>query len=66
VNGRENIAKAGPNAIIAINHVSFLDAALILSIFESDPVFAIDHTMAQQWWVKPLLKFVRAFPLDPM
>jgi acyl-[acyl-carrier-protein]-phospholipid O-acyltransferase/long-chain-fatty-acid--[acyl-carrier-protein] ligase len=66
VNGRENIAKAGPNAIIAVNHVSFLDAALILSIFESDPVFAIDHTIAQQWWVKPLLKFVRAYPLDPM
>jgi acyl-[acyl-carrier-protein]-phospholipid O-acyltransferase/long-chain-fatty-acid--[acyl-carrier-protein] ligase len=22
--------------------------------------------MAQRWWVKPLLKFVRAFPLDPM
>jgi acyl-[acyl-carrier-protein]-phospholipid O-acyltransferase/long-chain-fatty-acid--[acyl-carrier-protein] ligase len=65
VHGRENIAKAGSNAIIAVNHVSFLDAALILSIFENDPVFAIDHTMAQQWWVKPLLKFVRAFPLDP-
>lgn len=65
VNGRENIAKAGPNAIIAVNHVSFLDAALILSIFESEPVFAIDHTMAQQWWVKPFLKLVRAFPLDP-
>ena len=66
VSGRENVAKAGANAIIAINHVSFLDAALILSIFEDEPVFAIDHTMAQQWWVKPLLKFVRAFPLDPM
>ena len=65
VHGRENIAKAGSNAIIAVNHVSFLDAALILSIFENEPVFAIDHTMAQQWWVKPLLKFVRAFPLDP-
>ena len=66
VNGRENVAKAGANAIIAINHVSFLDAALILSIFEDEPVFAIDHAMAQQWWVKPFLKFVRAFPLDPM
>jgi acyl-[acyl-carrier-protein]-phospholipid O-acyltransferase / long-chain-fatty-acid--[acyl-carrier-protein] ligase len=66
VSGRENVAKAGANAIIAINHVSFLDAALILSIFEDEPVFAIDHAMAQQWWVRPLLKFVRAFPLDPM
>jgi acyl-[acyl-carrier-protein]-phospholipid O-acyltransferase / long-chain-fatty-acid--[acyl-carrier-protein] ligase len=66
VTGRENIAKAGPNAIFSINHVSFLDAALILSIFEHEPVFAIDHTIARQWWVKPFLKVVRAYPLDPM
>jgi acyl-[acyl-carrier-protein]-phospholipid O-acyltransferase / long-chain-fatty-acid--[acyl-carrier-protein] ligase len=66
VTGRENVAKASPNAIIAINHVSFLDAALVLSIFDNDPVFAIDHTIAQRWWVKPFLHFVRAFPLDPM
>ena len=66
VSGREHIAKASPNAIIAINHVSFLDAALVMSIFDNDPVFAIDHEIAQRWWVKPFLHFVRAFPLDPM
>ena len=32
VTGLENIAKAGPNAIIALNHVSFLDAAVALSL----------------------------------
>ena len=63
--GRDNIAKASPNAIIAINHLSFLDAALVLSIFDNEPVFAIDHAIAQRWWVKPFLRFVRAFPLDP-
>ena len=63
--GRENVAKASPNAIIAINHLSFLDAALVLSIFDNEPVFAIDHAIAQRWWVKPFLHFVRAFPLDP-
>ncbi len=32
VRGAENFAKAGPNTIIALNHVSFLDAALALSL----------------------------------
>ncbi|MGZ8325698.1 MAG: MFS transporter, partial [Rhodoplanes sp.] len=65
VHGTENIAKAGPNAIIALNHVSFLDAPLALSMLEQDPVFAIDSTIAQRWWVKPFLHFTRAMPLDP-
>jgi len=65
VEGIENIAKAGPNAIIALNHVSFLDAALALSLLEKSPVFAIDQGIAQKWWAKPFVKLVRAFPLDP-
>jgi acyl-[acyl-carrier-protein]-phospholipid O-acyltransferase/long-chain-fatty-acid--[acyl-carrier-protein] ligase len=28
-------------------------------------VFAIDHGIAQRWWVKPFLKLTRAMPLDP-
>jgi acyl-[acyl-carrier-protein]-phospholipid O-acyltransferase / long-chain-fatty-acid--[acyl-carrier-protein] ligase len=65
VKGIENLAKAGPTAIIALNHVSFLDAGLALSILERDPVFAVDHGIAQRWWVKPFLKLTRAMPLDP-
>jgi acyl-[acyl-carrier-protein]-phospholipid O-acyltransferase / long-chain-fatty-acid--[acyl-carrier-protein] ligase len=63
--GLENFAKAGPNAIVALNHVSFLDAALALSVLDRDPLFAIDHGIAQRWWVKPFLRLVRAMPLDP-
>ncbi len=65
VKGRDNIAKAGPNAVIALNHVSFLDAALALSLLDHDPIFAIDSGIAQRWWVKPFLRLVRAYPLDP-
>ena len=65
VTGLENVAKAGPNAIIALNHVSFLDAAVALSLLEREPVFAIDSGIAQRWWVKPFLKLTRAVPLDP-
>jgi acyl-[acyl-carrier-protein]-phospholipid O-acyltransferase / long-chain-fatty-acid--[acyl-carrier-protein] ligase len=65
VTGLDNLAKAGPNPIIAINHVSFLDAAVALSLLEREPVFAIDSGIAQRWWVKPFLRFTRAMPLDP-
>jgi acyl-[acyl-carrier-protein]-phospholipid O-acyltransferase/long-chain-fatty-acid--[acyl-carrier-protein] ligase len=65
VKGVENFDKAGPNPIVALNHVSFLDAAAILSVMPKEPVFAIDSGIAQRWWVKPFLHFTRAIPLDP-
>ena len=63
--GVENLLNAGPNPIIALNHVSFLDAALAMSLLPKDPIFAIDSAMAQNWWVKPFMHFTRAMPLDP-
>jgi acyl-[acyl-carrier-protein]-phospholipid O-acyltransferase/long-chain-fatty-acid--[acyl-carrier-protein] ligase len=65
VKGMENVAKAGDRAIIALNHVSFLDAGLALSLLEKEPVFAIDSGIAQRWWVKPWLRITKAMPLDP-
>ncbi len=65
IKGHDNIAKAGPNPIIALNHVSFLDAALALSLLDRDPVFAIDRLIAERWWVKPFLRLTRAMPIDP-
>ncbi|MDE1996873.1 MAG: MFS transporter, partial [Rhizobiaceae bacterium] len=65
VEGLENIKKAGPAPIIALNHVSLLDGALALAITEEEPVFAIDYKIAQAWWVRPFLKMCRFLPLDP-
>jgi acyl-[acyl-carrier-protein]-phospholipid O-acyltransferase / long-chain-fatty-acid--[acyl-carrier-protein] ligase len=65
VKGAENFNNAGPNPIVALNHVSFLDAAVALSLMDKEPVFAIDYNIAQRWWVKPFLKLTRAMPLDP-
>ena len=65
VEGIENVAKAGPNAIIALNHVSLLDAEIAFSILDNNPVFAIDHQFAQKWWMKPIVKYMHALPLDP-
>jgi acyl-[acyl-carrier-protein]-phospholipid O-acyltransferase/long-chain-fatty-acid--[acyl-carrier-protein] ligase len=66
VKGLENIDKAGHNAIIALNHTSFLDAPLAVSILPKRPVFAIDVAMSKHWWIQPFLKFVRTMALDPL
>ncbi len=66
VNGLENIDKAGHNAIIALNHVSFLDPPLATAILPKRPVFAIDVAMSKRWWIQPFLKFVRTMALDPL
>lgn len=65
VTGAEHLKNAGPGSVIAINHVSFLDAPLIMALLDNDPVFAVDAGIAERWWIKPFLKLVRAFPLDP-
>lgn len=65
VSGLDNFQKAGQNPIIALNHISFLDAAAILSVLPMKPVFAIDYAISQKWWVKPFLRFAHVMPLDP-
>jgi len=66
VNGLDNVAKAGHNAVIALNHVSFLDPPLAMAILPKRPVFAIDVAMSQRWWIQPFLKFVHTKALDPL
>jgi acyl-[acyl-carrier-protein]-phospholipid O-acyltransferase/long-chain-fatty-acid--[acyl-carrier-protein] ligase len=65
VKGLENLEKAGPTCIVALNHVSFLDAALALGVLGRKVTFAIDYQIARRWWVRPFLHFVEALPLDP-
>jgi len=65
VKGVENLQRAGHNPIIALNHVSFLDAPLALSLIGRNAVFAIDSAIAQTWWARLFMPFTRALPLDP-
>src|SRR5882672_9398546 len=46
VKGIDHLNNAGPNVIIALNHVSFLDAGLAMSLRNRKPVFAIDVGIA--------------------
>ncbi len=66
VKGLENVAKAGHNAIIAMNHVSFLDAPVAMSLLPKRPVFAVDVAISRQWWIQPFLKVARTMALDPL
>jgi acyl-[acyl-carrier-protein]-phospholipid O-acyltransferase / long-chain-fatty-acid--[acyl-carrier-protein] ligase len=66
VHGIDHLNNAGPNVIVALNHVSFLDAGLALSLRNRKPVFAIDVGIAKRWWVRPFVKLTGALPLDPL
>ncbi len=65
VRGLEHLKAAGEKAVIVVNHASFLDGALLAAVLPGRPMFAIDTMMAQNWWVKPFLALVEAFPVDP-
>ncbi|RUV32271.1 acyl-[ACP]--phospholipid O-acyltransferase, partial [Mesorhizobium sp. M5C.F.Ca.IN.020.32.2.1] len=65
VEGMDNLKRAGVAPILALNHVSFLDGPLALTLTDEEPVFAIDYTIAQAWWMKPFMKLARALPLNP-
>jgi len=66
VKGLENLDKAGPRTIIALNHVSFLDPPLATAVLPKRPVFAVDVGISQRWWIQPVLKVMRTMALDPL
>ncbi|WP_348526503.1 AMP-binding protein, partial [Mesorhizobium sp.] len=45
--------------------VVFIADPLALTLTDEEPVFAIDYTIAQAWWMKPFMKLARALPLNP-
>ncbi|HKN26893.1 MAG TPA: acyl-[ACP]--phospholipid O-acyltransferase [Roseiarcus sp.] len=65
VKGIEHLPRAGERAVVAVSHVSFLDAPILLSLMEEPPLFAIDHGLAQRWWTRTVLKLAGVSPVDP-
>lgn len=65
IRGLENVAKAGPRAVIVSNHVSLLDPPLLAAFLPGRPMFAVNSFVANWFWVKPFLKLVETFPMDP-
>ena len=66
VKGMENFkAIQNEKIVIVANHLSYLDAALLATYFPSKLTFAINTKVAQHWLIKPFLKLIETFPLDP-
>ena len=65
IEGMEHARAASSHAVIAANHASFLDGLLLGAFLPGEPIFAIDTTIARQWWVRPFLSLVNALPVDP-
>ncbi len=65
VRGREHLPAPGTRAIIVPNHVSFMDGPILHSLLPEHAAFAVDTGIAQASWVRPFLKFVDVFTLDP-
>ncbi len=65
IHGIENLKAAGPRAVIVCNHVSYLDAPILAAFLPGKPMFAVNSFVAEWFWVRPFLKMIDAFPLNP-
>ncbi|MCP4394619.1 MAG: acyl-[ACP]--phospholipid O-acyltransferase [Alphaproteobacteria bacterium] len=65
IKGRENIQKTKGKAVIVVNHTSFLDAALLAAFMPGKLAFAVNTHIAKKWWVRPFMRLVDCYPLDP-
>ena len=68
VEGLENLENIAPGTrtLVVVNHVSYLDGALIFAIMRHRiPVIAIDTRQAEKWFVRPFRNVANLFPLDP-
>ena len=65
IKGIDHLPKEGQRAIIAPNHVSFLDGPLMHAILPGHAAFAVDTGIAKAWWAKPFLGLINALTIDP-
>lgn len=67
VKGREHtsIIQPGAKVLVVVNHISFLDGALLMAALDQLPAFAVNTAMANRWWLKPFRRVANIFPLDP-
>ncbi len=65
VRGLENLPKEGERTVVAPNHVSLLDGAILHAILPSHAAFAVDTGIAQSPWAKPFLSLIKALTIDP-
>jgi acyl-[acyl-carrier-protein]-phospholipid O-acyltransferase / long-chain-fatty-acid--[acyl-carrier-protein] ligase len=63
--GQENLAPSGAPSIIAVDHVSWLDAPILFSLTAAPATFVIEPAAAASWPARLFLRFVNVRVLDP-
>ncbi|MBN1269688.1 MAG: MFS transporter [Kiritimatiellae bacterium] len=61
--GAENVPIEGP-ALLVCNHVSMLDAALLLATQQRRIRFLADRNICAKWWLKPILRLMGVIPVS--
>ena len=64
VRGLEHYPLQQHGLLIASNHLSYLDAPLLLGFLPRKPVFIIDKQVMKLWWVRMWLGACRVYPVD--
>ncbi len=65
VRGRENYEKAGKKKVVIANHLSYIDPALIATYITTEMKFAVNMAVAKEWWVRPFLKIMSTYSVEP-
>lgn len=65
VRGLEHWARAGDRVLVVANHSAYLDAPLLAAFLPGRVGFAINTFIAQRWWLRPMLKLVDVYLIDP-
>ena len=65
VSGLEHYPHDQKGLLIASNHVSYLDAPLLIAYLPHKPVFVIDRAAMNIWWIRIWLGACEVYPIDP-
>ena len=64
VRGAEHMPAPGVGAVVVVNHTAYLDGVLLAAFLPGRPTFALHTAIAKAWWMRPVLPFFDAFPVD--
>jgi len=61
--GRENVP-LDKSALLVSNHVSYVDALLLLAAGQRRIRFVVEKRFYNKWWLKPMMKLMKVIPIS--
>jgi acyl-[acyl-carrier-protein]-phospholipid O-acyltransferase/long-chain-fatty-acid--[acyl-carrier-protein] ligase len=61
--GLENLPVTGPGLLVS-NHVSYVDAFLLLATGQRRIRFVIEKKFYKKWWIRPFVSLMRVIPIS--